>query len=245
VDRKKLYAKSKKITNLEAMANSSNEHESLVAQKMLDKKKSEIVKKKKHSIKHSKDNALEGEEKVELLRAIRNLDMTQELKYKYEVLVHLMMNGGLRVSEALQVRLNWFNETEDGIILKIPGKDRDLGNLKRDWNPKTLAGKREILFIDLAVGEKVRSYFIHNQGIGMLRQRAYVIMRMLGKMINKPNLHPHALRSTYANTLVYAGVNATTLMYCLGWSDLNVALNYIKANNMAARKDLLDKMRNN
>ncbi|MDH4127263.1 MAG: tyrosine-type recombinase/integrase [Spirochaetota bacterium] len=233
----------KKINNLEAMTNSSNEHESLVAVKMLERKKSEIVIKKKHTIKHSKDNALEEFEKVELFRAIRKLDMTEDLKYKYEVLVHLMMNGGLRISEALQVRLEWFNETEDGIILRIPNKARDLGNMKRDWKPKTLAGKREIIFIDPAVGEKVKSYFIQNKGIGMLRQRAYQIMRMLGKMIDKPNLHPHALRSTYANTLVYAGVNATTLMYCLGWSDLNVALNYIKANNMAARKDLLEKMR--
>lgn len=243
MSQKERYNKNKQINNLEAMTKSPNEHESLTAEKMLIKKKGEIVKKVKHTIKHSKDNALEESEKVELFRAIRNLNMTEELKYKYEVLVHLMMNGGLRISEALQVRLEWFNETEDGIILKIPGKARDLGNLKRDWNPKTLAGKREIIFIDQAVGEKVRSYFIHNQGIGMLRQRAYKIMKMLGEMIDKPNLHPHALRSTYANTLVYAGVNATTLMYCLGWSDLNVALNYIKANNMAARKDLLEKMR--
>lgn len=241
--KKDLYKKSEKISNLEAMANSSNEHESLVAQTMLDKAKAQIIKKKKHSVKHSKDNALEGNEKEELFRAIRELDMKPELKYKYEVLVHLMMNAGLRVSEALQVRLEWFNDTDVGIILKIPGKARDLGNMKRDWNPKTLAGKREIIFIDQAVGEKVKSYFIQNRGIGMLRQRAYQIIKMLGRKINKPELHPHALRSTYANTLVYGGVNATTLMYCLGWSDLNVALNYIKANNMAARKDLLEKMR--
>lgn len=238
----KTYMQKKQIKNIKAMTQSSNEHESLAAEKMLAKKSGEIEK-RKHTIKHSKDNALEEEEKLDLLRAIQNLDMKPELKYKYEVLVHLMMNGGLRISEALQVRLEWFNETDDGIILKIPNKARDLANLKRDWKPKTLAGKREIIFIDRAVGEKVRSYFIQNKSIGMLRQRAYQIMKMLGKIINKPALHPHALRSTYANTLVYAGVNATTLMYCMGWGDLNVALNYIKANNMASRKDLIEKMR--
>lgn len=200
-----------------------------------------IVKKEKHSIKHSKDNALEEEEKKALLRAIESLSVKPELKYKYEVLVHLMMNAGLRVSEALQVRYEWFNETEDGLVLRIPDKARDLGNLKRDWKPKTIAGKREVFFIDKAVGEKVRSYFIQNKGVGMLRQRAYQVINMLGKKINKPKLHPHALRSTYANTLVYKGVNATTLMYYMGWSNLNVALNYIKSNNMAARRDLIEK----
>lgn len=203
----------------------------------------EIVKKKKHSIKHSKDNALEEEERKELLKAIQNLNLKPELKYKYEVLVHLMMTAGLRVSEALQVRYEWFNETEDGIVIRIPDRARDLGNLKRDWTPKTKAGKREVFFIDNGVGEKVRSYFIQSKGIGMLRQRAYQIIKMLGEKINKPKLHPHALRSTYANSLVYAGVNATTLMYYMGWSNLNVALNYIKASNVAARRDIIDKMR--
>lgn len=209
----------------------------------VSEKDGEIIKKPKHSIKHSKDNALEEEEQKDLLKAIQELKVKPELKYKYEVLVHLMMNAGLRVSEALQVRREWFIETEVGIIIRIPGKARDLANLKRDWKPKTIAGKREVLFIDNGTGEKVRSFFISNQGIGMLRQRAYQIINKLGKDIDKPKLHPHALRSTYANNLVYSGVNATTLMYYLGWSNLNVALNYIKSNNMAARKDLIDKMR--
>ena len=206
----------------------------------------DIVKKQKHSIKHSKDQAWEEKEKEELFRAIQNLDAKPELKYKYEVLVHLMMNAGLRVSEALQVRYEWFNETEDGLVLRIPDKARDLGNLKRDWKPKTLAGKREVFFINRSVGEKVRSYFIGKpKGIGMLRQRAYQVINMLGKNMNKPKLHPHALRSTYANTLVYRGVNATTLMYYMGWSNLNVALNYIKASNVAARRDLIEKFKDN
>lgn len=226
------------------MTNSPNENESLVAQKMLDKKKAEIIKKPKHSIKHSKDNALEENERPEIFRAIQSLKVKPEIKYKYEVLVHLMMDGGLRISEALQVRYEWFVETDDGIVLRVPSKARDLGNLKRDWKPKTLAGKREVIFIDSGIGEKVRSFFITNtKGIGILRQRAYQVINMLGKIMDKPHLHPHALRSTYANSLVYKGVNATTLMYFMGWSDLNVALNYIKSSNIAARKDLLERSR--
>lgn len=203
-----------------------------------------IVKKKKHSIKHSKDNALEESEKIEIFRAIKELPKANpETKYKYEVLVHLMMNAGLRVSEALQVRLDWFIETDEGILIKIPDKARDMNNLKRDWKPKTLAGKREVIFIDKAVGEKVRSYFINNKSLGMLRQRAYRIIKMLGAIMGKPQLHPHALRSTYANALVYAGVNANTLCYYMGWNNLQTAIHYFKTSNIAARKDLLSKMR--
>jgi integrase/recombinase XerD len=201
----------------------------------------EIKKKKKHSIKHSKENALEIKEKEDLLNAVKKLKHKPETKYKYEVLIHLMMNAGLRVSEALQVRLEWFKECEDGILLNIPDKARDLSNMKRDWKPKTLAGKREVYFLDKGVGEKVRSYFINNKGLGFSRQRAYQIIKMLGEIINKPKLHPHALRSTYANKLVYAGVNASTLCYYMGWNNLNTALNYVRMSNIAARKDLIEK----
>jgi len=204
-------------------------------------KSGNFVKKKKHSIKHSKDNALEEEQKKEILNTINNLKMKAETKYRYEVLVHLMMNAGLRISEALQVRLEWFTEVDDGIIINIPEKARDLRNMKRDWKPKTLAGKREVFFLDKAIGEKVRSYFISNRSIGFSRQRAYQIIRMLGKSINKPLLHPHALRSTYANTLVYAGVTESTLCYYMGWNNLQTAVNYVKTSNVAARKDLIKK----
>jgi len=204
-------------------------------------KSGDIVKKQKNSIKHSKDNALEDKEKQELLNAVKNLKVKSETKDRYEVLIHLMMNAGLRVSEALQVRESWFNEVEDGMLLNIPSKDRDLFNMKRDWKPKTLAGKREVIFIDKSIGEKVRSYFIHKKKIGFSRQRAGQIIKMLGIAINKPKLHPHALRSTYANMLVYQGVNASTLCYYMGWNNLNTAINYVKTSNIAARKDLIKK----
>ncbi len=203
----------------------------------------EINRKKKSYVKHSKENALEELEKAELFKAIKKLDTDEKLKYKYEVLTHLMMSAGLRVSEALQVRLEWFKDTEDGIVILIPNKARDLGNLKRDWKPKTLAGSREVIFIDNGIGEKVKSFFINNKGIGMLRQRAYQIINMLGKKINKPHLHPHALRSTYANTLVYAGVNMSTLCYYMGWDNLETARHYFKTSNIAARKDLVNRLK--
>jgi len=198
--------------------------------------------KQKHSIKHSKDNALENNEKDDLLRAVRSLNVQSKTKYRYEVLIHLMMNAGLRVSEALQVRESWFKDSDDGILLNIPDKDRDLSNMKRDWKPKTLAGKREVFFLDTGIGEKVRSYFIGNpKGLDFSRQRAYQITKMLGSMINKPKLHPHALRSTYANMLVYAGVTESTLCYYMGWNNLQTAVNYVKTSNVAARKDLIKK----
>lgn len=202
------------------------------------------IEKKKHTIKHSKENALEKHEQEELFRALKNLDIKEETKQRYGVLVHLMMDSGLRVSEAIQCRSSWFNDTEDGVTINIPTKDRDLRNLKRDWKPKTVLGAREVIFIDKAIGERVKSFFIGKpKGLNMSRQRAGQIIKTLGIKLNKPRLHPHALRSTYANNLVYKGVNATTLQYYMGWAHIQTAFNYIRTSKIAARKDLLEKTR--
>ena len=213
----------------------------------IDFKKLEVsidgkIVKKIHTIKHSKDNALEKHEQLELLRAVDNLPHKPETQLKYRILLALCMEGGLRVSEAIQTRLSWVNDTKDGITINIPLKDRDIRNLKRDWKTKTATSAREIIFINPNTGSMVKTYLVtHPKGIGFSRQRANQIVHQLGAMIKKPGLHPHALRSTYANNLIYQGVNATTLMYYLGWSDLNTAINYIKTSKIAARADLLDK----
>lgn len=196
--------------------------------------------KKKNTIKHSKENALEKHEQELLIKAIDTLKIKPETKLKYRVLVALTMEAGLRVTEAIQTRLNWINDTEDGITLNIPKYDRDLRNMKRDWKPKTSAGAREVIFLNANTGSMVKTFLISNpKGLGFSRQRAAQIIKSLGENINKPALHPHALRSTYANGLVYMGVNASTLMYYMGWANLNTALNYVRTSKIAARSDLL------
>lgn len=197
---------------------------------------------KHNTIKHSKDNALEKHEQEALIQLIKTSIKNEETKQKYLVLIHLLMDGGLRISEAIETRLDWFNETEDGITLNIPKSDRDLRNKKQFWSPKSSAGVREIIFINPIIGERVRSFFIGKpKGLDISRQRAGQIIKDLGTKINKPNLHPHALRSTYANSLVYMGVNESTLTYYMGWTNINTAVAYIKTSKFAARTDLLNK----
>lgn len=213
--------------------------------KKLEVKEGEIVP-KKNTIKHSKDNALEKHEQKALIDIISTLTNKEETKEKYLVMVHLMMSAGLRVSEAIQTRLSWFTETEDGVTINVPASDRDLRNLKRDWKTKTSKSAREVIFLDKGVGQRVRSFFISKKhGLGISRQRARQIIIMLGEKIGKPELHPHALRSTYANNLVYMGVNASTLQYYMGWANLQTAYNYVKSSKIEARRDLIEKNNNN
>lgn len=200
--------------------------------------------KKKNTIKHSKENALEKHEQELLIKAIENLKVKPETKLKYRVLVALTMEAGLRITEAIQTRLSWINDTEDGITINVPKYDRDLRNMKRDWKPKTSAGAREVIFLNANTGSMVKTFLISNpKGLGFSRQRGAQIIKDLGEKMDKPKLHPHALRSTYANGLVYMGVNASTLMYYMGWANLNTALNYVRTSKIAARSDLMKRYR--
>lgn len=208
--------------------------------------KQDLERVKKHTIKHSKEQALEPEEEKEMFKAIETLNknIKSETKLRYQILVHLLADSGLRISEAIQVRKSWFKESTDGLILVIPDKDRDLRNMKRDWTPKSKAGAREVIFLNQAIAEKIKTFYTYNvKGLGFSRQRAFQVIQKLGSAINKPLLHPHALRSTYANKLVYAGVNDSTLCYYMGWSDLKTAKHYVKTSKVAAKKDLMDKMK--
>lgn len=195
--------------------------------------------------KNAKDNALELHEQKELIRRIKNTpNRKQKHKDKFLVLVYLMMESGMRVTEAIQCRLEWFNETEDGVTITIPKQDKDVLNLRKQWLPKTNTSARTVIFIDDAVGQTVYGYYKNNpKGLQFTRQRAYQWIKEAGKLIEKKGLHPHALRSTYANNLLYNGCDTNTLLYYMGWSSVTTFRNYVKSNENFARKDLLEKMR--
>jgi len=195
--------------------------------------------------KNAKDNALEHHEQKELVRRIKSLTNKKQIhKDKFLTLIYLIMESGMRVTEAIQCRLDWFNETEDGVTITIPKQDKDVLNLRKQWIPKTNTSARTVIFINEAVGQSVYGFFKANlKGLQFTRQRAFQLIKEAGALINKEKLHPHALRSTYANNLLYAGCDTNTLLYYMGWSSVTTFRNYVKSSENFARKDLLDKMR--
>ena len=155
-----------------------------------------------------------------------------------------MKDAGLRVSEALQFRKEWFIKKEDCYIIKVPFEDKDIVNLRKIWRPKTKKSIREIPIYNKEVTSFLDVFLDTNKRIELNRQNAFKRVKFYGSLINKPDLHPHALRSTYANKLVNLNVAVSTLQHIVGWKKLETANNYIRGTPQSARNDLKRKLDN-
>ena len=199
---------------------------------------------KKKRTKHSHEEALTPNQLKELYLAVEK-NAPDNKKEKVRALFMIMAETGLRISEALEFRREWWNPIEG--IISIPSSDKDIYNLKSYWRPKSENGQREIHlsllnpkivpWIDSFITRNPRGLQLSNK----LKSGSRTAQRWTekyGTLISKPDLHPHALRSTFANNLVALGVNANTLKYYMGWSKLETAENYIKSSPEQAKSNL-------
>jgi len=200
--------------------------------------------------KFSRENALEEQEEQDVFYAIDEMDLKKSTHDKYRAVIIMMMRGGLRVTEAVHAREEWLKkielENDNYIELSIPASDVDINHLKSRkkspplWKPKTKAGARDIIFTNKEDGLEIYHFLRNYHHIGLTRIRVYQIIRRIGRMIGKPNLHPHSLRSTFANRVLEMGADEITLMHYMGWSDIRTARSYIKSSKSYARKKLID-----
>jgi len=219
--------KNNKIKKIEALTKSPNENERETAKRFLEKSKT--IK----PVKHSYENALEPTEQKDLLDAIDEYKSPNRLHHK--ALIYLILKAGLRVSEALQFRKEWFIKKDDCHIIKIPFEDKDITNLRKNWRPKTPKAAREIPIYNLEVISFLDVFLHSNKRVKLNRQNAYKTVKKYGSQIDKPKLHPHALRSTFANDLILLGVSISTVKYLLGWAKLETANNYISGTPQGAK----------
>ncbi len=139
-----------------------------------------------------------------------------ELKQKNKVLFLLLYGGGLRISEACNLR--WSQVNLNDRSLRILGK----GNKERIMVlPKMCIQEMQVL-----KHMQTRNEFVF--GIEPLNTRtAYEMIRQSGKHAGLlHNLHPHALRHSFATHLLSSGANLRTLQEMLGHESLQATEKY-------------------
>lgn len=152
----------------------------------------------------------------EAISVLKSFDGQNKDLLKEKVLFLLLYGGGLRVSEACN--LKWSEIYFAQKVLRIKGKgskERVCGlpslalHVLQDW-------KKENSFDEFVFGE-----------IPLNPRTAYNMVRQSGKRAGllKP-LHPHALRHSFATHLLSSGANLRTLQELLGHESLQATEKY-------------------
>lgn len=157
----------------------------------------------------------------------RMLDKTKN--FRNYLIIRLLWKTGLRVSELVNMEVNWIDFEEK--IITVFGK----GN---KW--RTTPIDRESLM-------HLRRY-IKDEGIdegkifNITRQRIFQVIRRIAKEVGiTKTIHPHTLRHSYAINYLMKQGNIRNLQLNLGHSNLNTTAKYLQVTAQD-RKDEYQKI---
>jgi len=183
----------------------------------------EMVLKRRFNLIHPKKSnslpiVLTKNEILEMINSLQNP--------KHRLLIELMYGSGLRVGEAVKIKIEDFNLERKTLHIKS-GK----GNKDRITN---LSEKFISDFKD----------FTHNKQYGFLfessaRERKHISIRTAEQIIKNAlgntrinkNAHPHTLRTSYATHLVESGTDISFIQKFLGHSDIKTTQIYLRLTN--------------
>ncbi|MEA3351973.1 MAG: tyrosine-type recombinase/integrase [Chloroflexota bacterium] len=178
---------------------------------------------------------LDKKDQYALKRAIEKELQLAQLRYpkrwrtrrRDASMVTLLLNTGLRISEALQLQLDDIQMSERKGKVSVIGKGR-----KQRTIPLNLDARNALLaWLRVRPDENNNDYvWIVVEGVpdGALSERSIQRMvRRIGEEAGLEKLTPHTLRHTFAKNLVNRGVGLEKVAALLGHSSLNTTRIYV------------------
>lgn len=168
------------------------------------------------------------ENQIDTLLAAPDTDTPHGLRDK--ALLELMYATGLRVSEAVNLKLNEINLNR-GILNTIGKGDKQrivpLGAEAVYWIERYLANARPLLLKNARCDELLVSQ--KKQGIS--RQLAWMIVKQYADVAGIAHLSPHGLRHAFATHLVNHGADLRVVQMLLGHADISTTQIYTHVAN--------------
>jgi len=132
------------------------------------------------------------------------------------LLIRIMWKTGIRVSELIDMEVNWIDFEEN--MINVLGKGKKWRRVPVD--------KETLLFIEQYMdNEKITSGRIFN----ISRVRVFQILREIANKVQfDKQIHPHTLRHSYAVNYLMKGGNLRNLQVNLGHSSLEVTARYLQ-----------------
>ncbi len=174
---------------------------------------------------------LTEQEESQLFKVIR-----KEKNPRNICLFNLMLHFGLRLREALQIKLADFEKRSDGMRVDITRVKNGESKSER------LMATDITLYLNWI---KARNRFKHAEinpylfiskksGAGMISPQAiqWVMLQYCQQAgIKRDKAHPHVLRHTAAVRLLMAGGDIYTVQDCLGHKNITSSIKYLKLSN--------------
>ncbi len=177
-------------------------------------------------------NYLEYNE-IELL--LEHIDLTKKLGYRNQLIIELLYDTGLRVSELASIKLadvDFSNKT-----IRVIGKGNKerivyFGDYGTDAINEYLNQERKAL-----LGNKCHDYlFLNAQGNPLSARGVELIINKIVKQAGlKHKLSPHTLRHTFATHLLNEGADLKSVQELLGHASLSTTQIYTHVSNERLR----------
>jgi site-specific recombinase XerD len=150
---------------------------------------------------------------------------------------YLLAHGGLRISEALNLRLGDCDFRHNRLRIRAGKGDRDR------VIPITPQLK-QVLIDYLAVRESsATDHLLLAHGEPVLYQLVYRRLQNFGQQAGIPDMSPHRLRHTLATLLINEGMPIVSLQKFLGHQDINQTLIYARVHNETIRQQFAAAMK--
>lgn len=171
------------------------------------------------------------------LLAIVEKEENKFLKARNLLLLEILFDTGLRVSEAVNIEINNINKKEQSIkVLGKGNKERIVyyGDYAKNYLEDYLNLRRNINIVD-------KDYLFLNKNYTRLTRRGveYLISDISKKALLRQKISPHTLRHSFATEMLNNGCDIRSVQELLGHKSLSTTGIYTHVTNEVVRQEYL------
>lgn len=171
------------------------------------------------------------------LLAIVEKEENEFLKARNLLLLEILFDTGLRVSEAVNIEINNINKKEQSIkVLGKGNKERIVyyGDYAKNYLEDYLNLRRNINIVD-------KEYLFLNKNYTRLTRRGveYLISDISKKALLRQKISPHTLRHSFATEMLNNGCDIRSVQELLGHKSLSTTGIYTHVTNEVVRQEYL------
>lgn len=181
-------------------------------------------------------NFINYSEYMSLLATVEK-EENEFLKARNFLLLEILFDTGLRVSEAVNIEINNINKKEQSIkVLGKGNKERIVyyGDYAKNYLEDYLNLRRNINIVD-------KDYLFLNKNYTRLTRRGveYLISDISKKALLRQKISPHTLRHSFATEMLNNGCDIRSVQELLGHKSLSTTGIYTHVTNEVVRQEYL------